>query len=140
MRKSLLFLLFLLTPVARADDPTMETVIAAPADYAGQTLKFNNAGLSGNVTKYDVGGVRKYYLLVGSPARRLEPGFFMAPPALADKLIDGLNPRMNYRVNLTCKVTRITINDVPQWHGIVSQVDLLDGDGNVTRTIKLDKK
>jgi hypothetical protein len=130
----------LVLPCLRAAGPTMETVIADPATYAGKSLTFSNATLAGKVTTYDVGNVRKYYLLVQSAGKRLEPGFFLAPPALADKLAANLDARTNYSVNLTCKVERITINEVPQWHGIVTRVDLLDGEGNVTRTIKIDPK
>jgi hypothetical protein len=74
----------LVLPCLRAAGPTMETVIADPATYAGKSLTFSNATLAGKVTTYDVGDVRKYYLLVQSAGKRLEPGFFLAPPALAD--------------------------------------------------------
>src|SRR5262245_13757209 len=119
--------------------PSMEDVVRAPGDYAGQKLQFNGVTLSGNVTKYDTGGVRKYYLTLQSRQRTFEVGFFLAPPGLADKLAQNLDPRTTYTVNLTCKVEQITLNCLPQWHGIVSQIDLLDGNGNVTQTIKAGK-
>jgi hypothetical protein len=70
----------------------------------------------------------------------LEAGFFLAPPPLADKLYETMNPRQNYTVNLTCKVAEISINSVPQWHGIVTAVAFIDGDGRVIETVKLTKK
>ena len=39
-------------------------------------------------------------------------------------------------MNVACKVEQITLNCQAQWHGIVSRVDLLDGNGNVVETIK----
>jgi hypothetical protein len=134
-------LLALLAGSARAGwFPTMEQVARSPADYAGMTLTFGGATLSGKITVYEVGYVRKYYLTVGSRAGTLEAGFFLAPPSLADKLAGLMNPRQNYAVNLTCRVQRIVINEVPQWHGIVTRVDFLDGDGQVTDTVKLTAK
>jgi hypothetical protein len=115
----------------------MQQVILAPADYAGQRLTFPGATLSGSITRYDIGYVRKFYLTVASRRGALEAGFFLAPPALADKLYDRMNPQSNYAVNLTCRVERIVINDVPQWHGIVTRVDFLGPDGSVTDTVKL---
>jgi hypothetical protein len=126
--------------VAAQDTPQMEKVVASPADYAGKTLTFSGAKLSGSITKYDIGNVRKYYLIVSSASRDLEAGFFLAPPALADKLSAKMDPQKSYSVKITCKVEKIVINDVPQWHGIVTQVDFVDGDGKVTDTVKLDKK
>lgn len=117
----------------------MEQVIRSPADYAGKVLTFPGATLSGNITTYDVAGVRKYYLVVNSRRGALEAGFFLAPPALADKLFIRTDRRESYRVNLTCKVERLVINEVPQWHGIVGRVDFLDGDGMVTDTVKIGK-
>ena len=134
---SLVFVLVVGSPGgAFQDQPRMEDVIASPANYAGQRLQFTGAKLSGTVVKYDVAGVRKYYLVVSSTARDLEAGFFLAPPDLADKLIAKMDPRKNYPVKLTCKVTKIAINDVPQWHGIVSRVDFVDGNGQVVDTVK----
>jgi hypothetical protein len=120
--------------------PTMEEVIRAPADYAGQRLTFDGATLSGKITNYDVGNVRKYYLIVGSRRGALEAGFFLAPPSLADKLASRMDPERNYPVRLTCAVERIVINQVPQWHGIVTRVDFLDADGGVTDTVKIGGK
>jgi hypothetical protein len=141
MRKALLTcvpLLALVAGLARASDPpTMEQVAASPADYAGLTLTFPGATLSGTITVYDVGNVRKYYLTVGSRRGTLEAGFFLAPPALADKLSRRMDRRYNYAVNLTCRVEQIAINEVPQWHGIVTRVDFLGDDGQVTDTVKL---
>ena len=131
---ALLVLIGLAGPAAA--QPAMEDVIRAPGDYAGQKLQFNGVTLSGNVTKYDISGVRKYYLTLQSRQRTFEVGFFLAPPGLADKLTQKLDPRTNYAVNLTCKVEQITLNCLPQWHGIVSRIDLLDGNGNVVETIK----
>lgn len=120
--------------------PSMEDVVRTPADYAGKTLTFRGAALSGNVTKYDAGGVRKYYLQVDSKGRTFEAGFFLAPPGLADRLMDKMDPKKNYGVNLTCKVEQITLNGVPQWHGIVDKVEFIDADGKVTETIGRPKK
>jgi hypothetical protein len=124
---------------AGQDGPRMEDVVAAPADFAGRTLTFGGVTLSGSILRYDLAGVRKYYLTVGSRNLTYEPGFFLAPPPLADKLYDRLSPRRNYAVNLTCRVERLVINDVPQWHGIVSRVDLLGDDGSVAETIRVGK-
>jgi hypothetical protein len=118
----------------------MEQVAGSPADYAGQTLTFGWVTLSGNITVYDVGNVRKYYLIVASRRGALEAGFFLAPPALADKLAQRMDARRNYAVNLTCRIEQIVINEVPQWHGIVTQVSFLDSDGQVTDTVKLRSK
>jgi hypothetical protein len=115
----------------------MRQVVRAPADYAGRTLTFTGATLSGQITPYEVGYVRKYYLTVESRGGALVGGFFMAPPSLADKLAARMDRRQNYAVNLTCRVSRIVINDVPQWHGIVTRVDFLDGDGRVADTVRL---
>jgi hypothetical protein len=118
----------------------MEQVIGSPADYAGMNVTFSGVTLSGSVMAYDVGDVRKYYLTLGSRRGSLEAGFFLAPPALADKLGARMDPRRNYAVNLTCRVRQITINEVAQWHGIVTRVDFLDADGQVTDTVKLRAK
>jgi hypothetical protein len=126
--------------VTYADGPGIEDVVRAPRDYAGSTVQFAGVNLSGTITNYDVGGVRKYYLTVGNRARNFDVGFFLAPPGLADKLRDKMNRGTNYRVNFTCKVERIVINGVSQWHGIVSRVDFLDGNGRVKSTVKEGKK
>lgn len=132
---------FALASLGRAQDgPSMEDVIRSPADYAGKTIAFSGAALSGNVTKYDVGGVRKYYLQVDSRSNTFEAGFFLAPPGLADRLIEKMDPKKNYGVRLTCKIEQITINGVPQWHGIVSKVEFTDGDGNTIDTVEQPKK
>jgi hypothetical protein len=134
------FLLLVTVSAGLAEAPAMEDVVRSPADYAGRKLKFPGVTLSGNLTAYDPGGVRKYYLTVMSRNRRFEIGFFLAPPRLADKLTRVMNPRRNYWVNLTCKVRTISINGFEQWHGIVSRVDFLDDDGDVYRTVKVGKK
>jgi hypothetical protein len=137
---ALVFVLAMTNPGGTvSDQPRMEDVVASPADYAGQDLQFTGATLSGALVKYDVGGVRKYYLTVSSAGKDLEIGFFLAPPELADKLTAKLNPRRNYAVNLTCKVAKIVINDVPQWHAIVSRVDFVDGNGQVVDTLQQGK-
>jgi hypothetical protein len=129
------------TSVVHAQDgPSMEDVVAAPADYGGKTLTFRGVALSGNVTKYDVGNIRKYYLQVASKSRTFEAGFFLAPPAVADRLIEKMDAKKNYGVNLVCKIEQITINGVPQWHGIVGKVEFVDADGKVTDTVELPKK
>jgi len=134
-------LLTVVTATAAAQQPPrMEDVVASPADYAGKTLTFGGAKLSGAIVKYDVAGVRKYYLTVSSAAKDLEAGFFLAPPDLADKLYAKLDPQKSYSVKITCKVQKLVINEVPQWHGIVSQVDFLDGDGKVVDTVKQGKQ
>lgn len=133
-------MMFGLVGTVHADGPAMEDVVRSPQDYAGMSIEFPAAKLSGNITKYDVGGVRKYYLTVGSRTRTFEVGFFLAPPVLADKLAAKLNPETNYRVNLVCRIERIVINGVPQWHGIVTRVDFLNGDGRVVDTVKLGEK
>src|SRR5438105_1309909 len=98
MRRLLLTLALL--PVfhmpAAAQAPRMEEVVRSPADYEGQTLQFTGATLSGSIAKYDVGGVRKYYLTVSSRGRSLEAGFFLAPPRLADRLYDRMSRNRNY--------------------------------------------
>jgi hypothetical protein len=141
MRKALLAcvpLVALFAGLSRASGPpTMEQVVGSPADYAGMNLTFAGVTLSGNITAYDAGNVRKYYLILGSRRGSLEAGFFLAPPALADKLAQRMDARRNYAVNLTCRVQQIVINEVGQWHGIVTRVDFLDGDGQVTDTVKL---
>jgi hypothetical protein len=124
---------------AAADGPTMPQVVASPADYGGKTLTFKGATLSGSITTYEVNYVRKYYLNVQSRGGKLELGFFMAPPGLADKLADYMSRSRNYTVNLTCKVERISINTFVQWHGIVTKVDFMDDGGKVVKTIKLGK-
>jgi hypothetical protein len=136
---SLLILALVVAPVA-ADGPAMENVVAAPQDYAGQTLVFNDAILSGAITKYDVAGVRKYYLSVESKNRVFEGGFFLAPPDVADALAPKMDPRKNYRVRLTCKIEKIVINSVPQWHGITTRVDFLSADEKVLDTVEQGKK
>jgi hypothetical protein len=144
MNKTAFAVLFVLgsglSGLAAQEAPRMEKVVESPADYAGKTLTFSGAKLSGAIVKYDVSGVRKYYLTVSSASRDLEAGFFLAPPALADKLADKMDPRKSYAVKITCKVEKLVINEVPQWHGIVTQVDFVDGDGRVTDTVKLEKK
>ena len=132
--------LFACPAVGRCQAPAIEDVVADPADYAGRTLVFQGVTLSGNITRYDLAGVRKYYLTVQTPGRVLEAGFFLAPPALADKLYNTMNPRENYTVNVTCKVEQISINSIPQWHGIVTAVAFIDGAGRVIETVKLGKK
>jgi hypothetical protein len=131
-----LVVLVALTLPARAQ-VAMENVILAPQDYAGQTLRFDGVALSGHLTVYDVSWTRKYYLTVRSADGNLEVGFFLAPPALADQLYNVMNARSNYTVNLTCRVQQIAINNFFQWHGIVTRVDLLDENGQVSRTVKL---
>lgn len=133
---SLLIVCALAAGRAAADGPTMEQVVASPADYGGRTLTFTGATLSGAITGYEVNYVRKYYLNLLSKGRRFELGFFMATPGLADKLADYMDRTRNYSVNLTCKVERININGFAQWHGIATRVDFLDGDGKVVKTIK----
>ena len=129
-------ILVLAGPVAVAQaGPTMEQVVWAPQNYAGATIEFPEATLSGRITTYDVGGVRKYYLTLGSRGRTFEVGFFLAPPALADKLAAGMNPQGNYWVNLTCRIDKISINGTPQWHGIVTRVDFLDDEGEVVESV-----
>lgn len=120
--------------------PTIENVVASPADYSGQSLTFSGATLSGDVLRYDLAGVRKYYLTVATAARTFEAGFFLAPPALADKLIETMNARLNYNVTLTFRVEQITINSVPQWHGIVTAVSFIGRDGKVIETLKAGRK
>jgi hypothetical protein len=61
--------LFACPAVGRCQAPTIEDVVADPADYAGQTLVFKGVALSGNIIRYDLAGVRKYYLTVQTPAR-----------------------------------------------------------------------
>jgi hypothetical protein len=124
-------------PVVCAGGPTMEQVVWAPQNYAGATIEFSEVTLSGKITPYDLGGVRKYYLTLGSRGRTFEVGFFLAPPALADKLAAGMNPQTNYWVNLVCRIEKISINGVPQWHGIVTRVDFLDEEGEVTETVSV---
>jgi hypothetical protein len=136
---SLLIVCTLAVGRAAADGPTMDQVVATPASYGGRTLTFTGATLSGSITTYEVSYVRKYYLNVQSKDSKLEIGFFMTPPGLADKLADYMNRSRNYSVNLTCKVERISINTFAQWHGIVTQVDFVDGDGKVVKTIKQGK-
>src|SRR5262249_10520475 len=132
--------LFVCPLSAHAQAPSVEAVVADPADYAGQTVTFRGVILSGNITRYDVAGVRKYYLTVATPGRLLEAGFVLAPHLLADKLYNTMNPRENYNVNLTCKVEQISINSVPQWHGIVTAVAFVGADGRVIETVKLGRK
>lgn len=131
-----LITLGLISGMGVAQGPSMEEVVRSPENFAGKTLEFQGASLSGALTRYDAAGVRKYYLNVRSRDKVFEVGFFLAPPALADRLAEKLDPRRNYGVNLTCRIERITINNVPQWHGIVTRVDLLGDDGRVTETIK----
>lgn len=116
--------------------PSLAEVIASPQSFAGKALTFAPALLSGKITTYDVAGVRKYYLVVEGGQDRLEAGFFLAPPRLADRLATVMDAGKNYRVGLTCKVERITINEVPQWHGIVTRVSFLDDEGKVVRTVE----
>ena len=122
--------------VASADSPEMADVVRSPQDYAGQTVEFYGVKLSGNLTKYDVGGIRKYYLTLTSRAKTFEVGFFLAPPNLADKLANTMNPETNYRVNIVCRVDQIVLNGVPQWHGFVTRVDFLDENGRVVKTVR----
>jgi hypothetical protein len=131
--------LFVCPAIGRCQGPSIEDVVANPADYAGQKVVFPGVLLSGSIYRYDVAGVRKYYLTAGTPDRVYEAGFFLAPPALADKLYDTMNPRLNYNVTLTCRVERITINTVAQWHGIVTAVSFIDSDGQVLKTVKVGK-
>jgi hypothetical protein len=142
MRAFLLTLaVVLVVPVAEGRAaPSLTDVVASPASYAGRVLTFPKLLLSGTVYKYDFEGVRKYYLLVQTGGKRLDLGFLLAPPAVADKLTDYMKPRTNYSVNLTCKVERITINSFPQWHGTVSKVEFLDADGKVVKTIEQARK
>src|SRR5215470_11374085 len=102
MSRSLLPLIVLLTahiPGAGAQEaPRMEDVVRSPQDYAGKTLEFGGATLSGSLVKYDLGGVRKYYPVVSSSGKTLEAGFFLAPPDLADKLVEKMSPEKNYPV------------------------------------------
>jgi hypothetical protein len=125
------------TGAIHAGEPVMEDVVRSPQDYAGQALRFTRVTLSGKITKYDVAGVRKYYLTLGSRGKTFEAGFFLAPPALADTLADKMDPETNYRVNLSCRVEQVFINRFPQWHGIVTRVDFLDADGRIVDTVKL---
>jgi hypothetical protein len=122
--------------VAYADSPAMEDVVRSPQDYAGQTVEFFAVKLSGNITKYDAGGIRKYYLTLTSLAKTFEVGFFLAPPGLADKLANTMDPETNYRVNIVCRVDKIVLNGVPQWHGFVTRVDFLDENGRVVKTVR----
>ncbi len=121
---------------ARADSPDMADVVRSPQDYAGQTIEFFAVKLSGNITKYDVGGIRKYYLTLTSQAKTFEVGFFLAPPNLADKLMGTMDPETNYRVNIVCRVDKIVLNGVPQWHGFVTRVDFLNDNGRVVKTVR----
>ncbi len=130
-------LLLLFVAPAWADAPSMRQVIAAPADYAGQSITFPQITLSGEITWYEVNYMRKYYLTVASRRGALQPGFFLAPPSLADKLGSRMKAGQNYWVNLTCRIERIVINEVPQWHGIVTRIEFLDRNGRVTDTVKL---
>jgi hypothetical protein len=139
-RIAVAFVLLAAAATSRADSPRMEDVVRAPADYAGKKLRFAWATLSGRITPYDAGGVRKYYLTVLGRSSTFEIGFFLAPPPLADKLVRVMNPRRNYRVNLRCKVQTISINGFEQWRAIVSRVSFLDEDGDVIRTVKAGKK
>jgi hypothetical protein len=123
-----------------AQGPAMEEVVRSPQDYAGRTVEFEGVKLSGAITKYDVAGVRKYYLTLTSRAKTFEVGFFLAPPALADKLAAVMNPETKYWVTLTCRVERIVINGTEQWHGIVTRIDFLDEDGFVVDTVREGKK
>ncbi len=132
--------MFVCPAAGRCQAPTIEDVVADPADYAGRTVVFNGVTLSGNITRYDTAGVRKYYLTIQTPGRVLEAGFFLAPPLLADKLYNTMNPRENYTVNVTCKVEQLSINSVAQWHGIVTAVAFVGADGRVIETVKLSRK
>jgi hypothetical protein len=123
-----------------ADGASVEDVVRRPGDYAGKSVDFQGVTLSGTITKYDVSGIRKYYLTVQTADRVYEAGFFLAPPRLADRLYETLSPRKNYAVNLTCKVEKISVNGFEQWHGIVTAIAFLDGDGKVIETIKADAK
>jgi hypothetical protein len=117
------------------DPPTVEQVVRAPADFAGQKLVAAQALLSGTITTYDLGEVRKYYLTVGTARGRLQAGFFLAPPALADSLSVAMEARRNYSVNIIYKVQTVRINDFDQWHGVVTKVEFLDDDGRVVRVL-----
>ena len=136
---SLLIVCVLAAGRAAAEDSAMDQVVARPADYGGRTLNFKGATLSGSITSYEVNYVRKYYLLVQGSDRKIEIGFFMAPPGLADQLAAYMSRTRNYSVNLTCKVEQVSINTFAQWHGIVTRVDFVDGDGKVIKTIKQGK-
>jgi hypothetical protein len=127
----------LLLAGAAPDDgpPAVEDVVRSPADYAGRALTAPGAGLSGKVTTYDVDGVRKYYLTVGTAGGRIQAGFFLAPPALADELAAAMDPGTNYPVNLAYRVQQVDINGFAQWHGVVTRVEFFDGDGRVVRTL-----
>jgi hypothetical protein len=133
------FVLFFSAGVTYADGPAMEEVVRNPADYAGQTVEFAGVRLSGTITKYDVAGIRKYYLTLTSRKKTYEVGFFLAPPGLADKLAGKMDPEAKYRVTIACRVEKLVLNGVPQWHGIVTRVDFLNEDGEVTDTVRVGK-
>jgi hypothetical protein len=113
----------------------VDDVVRAPADYAGRALTAPGAGLSGKITPYDAGGARKYYLTVGTAGGRIQAGFFLAPPALADALAAAMDPATNYSVNLAYRVRQVSINGFDQWQGVVSKVEFLDDNGRVVRTV-----
>jgi hypothetical protein len=134
------FVVFFSIKSAYADGPAMEDVVRSPQDYAGQKVEFSGVGLSGNITKYDVAGIRKYYLTLASRNKTFEVGFFLAPPILADKLAGKMNPEVRYRVNIACRVEKLVLNGVPQWHGIVTRVGFLNEEGQVTDTVRVGEK
>jgi len=104
-----LLLLTCMVPAAAQAGPTMEELVLSPADYTGTYWLYRGVTLSGAIMTYDVAGVRKYYLTVGSRAGTIEPGFFLAPPRVADQLYAKMNRQRNYTVNLTCRVRQIVI-------------------------------
>ena len=62
------------TLASHADGPALQEVVRDPASYADQKLEFKAVTLSGDITKYEVAGIRNYYLTV-SARNVIAPGF-----------------------------------------------------------------
>ena len=127
---------FVLAGTTGAQSPSLTDVVRSPQDYAGKTLKFDGATLSGNIVKYDAAGKRMYYPTVQTQSGSLQAGFLLLPSDLGQQLSNRLDPKTNYTVNLTCKVEEVTINRVSSWQGIISKLEFIDANGKVLETFK----
>jgi hypothetical protein len=124
----------------------IEQVDAAPNQYDGQTVIFGNVTLDGRIERHDGIVGRWYSLTLYSTNGNRFSGLsyidgriaFLTSAAMYPKLVDaGMIAGRQYSVRLTCtieKMRRSLYGDA--WVAQVTQIDFLDNDGKVLKTVK----
>jgi hypothetical protein len=130
---------------------TIEQVNAEPMKYGGKVVTFRNVWMSGNLNKnqqVNVGGPpmpARFVLSVISANGKRFGGplgyadgelMFAVSPEMAGKLAGiGLDANSRYLVNLTGRIGRMGFTITTGWTTFVTQIDCLDKDGRVVKTL-----